>query len=884
MWETSSSFRAKLTPEGERIVRQATAEPFDFRSAHNGPRLYQSDRDVRLHGASLVPAFLAALILLAGTPGFTQASAPVRTPQSQSAQADSAFLQARSLLQKGSLDLALSKVRTGLELAPRSVMGLNLLGIILSRQGNIQHALEAFKSALQVAPNSQATHNNLGGLYLEDDKVDLAENEYRATLRLDPRNRDANYNLGTILLARRQPRQAIDFLNRVQPRDAPTSFKLVEAYFAAGESAKALSTATALSAQAPSDVKVHFSLGVLLASDRQYQPAIHEFELADALKPGTFEILHGLGAAYLNAGEDARAEGTLERALALKPDSVSTLYLEARAYTDSKNDLKAFRLLFRARKLDPKNVDVIFLLARLSMMQNYFEDAIPLLERGVKIAPSRAELHAALGESYFSAGNLDKAHREFQILLKLQPSASSYAFMGLYYLHKGQFTEAKKNFQEGLSKDARNAQCVYNLGLIASKQGDFPTAEKFLGRALHLNPDYADALYELASVKVSERNFASALPLLRHYVELKPNESKGYYKLAIAERSLHRTQAADDDFKIFETLAKNPAPGPMPFQNFLEGVSQKVSLTPPEQARSDLHDLLAQVKLHPERPRLLYLLAETYLKLGQIPAAQAALARLRQVSAGDVRTLTGEGVLLARYKLYPDAIQYFQSAVAGDAGAEDAKYDLADAYFESHDYAQSLEWLKKISAPSNRHASYQALLGDTEGHLGRFSEAEAAYNRAIEESPDEDSNYLSLALTQLRAGDLAGAAKSLQRGENRVPDSGKILWGKGVLAVVAGNTGQAQRYFEHAQDLLPQWESGYSTLGTFYFETGQLSKARQTLDRYARLFPHGGLNVERLRQVLASYGNQDAPKSLSLSSQERTQFLAMALALADGSP
>ncbi|MGH9432659.1 MAG: tetratricopeptide repeat protein, partial [Terriglobia bacterium] len=590
------------------------------------------------------------------------------------------------------------------------------------------------------------------------------------------------------------------------------------------------------------------------------------------------------GGAYLRAGEDAKAEAALDRALARRPDSVNTLYLEAQAYTRENHYLQAFQLLFRARQLDPKNTDVIFLLARLSMMQSYFEDAIPVLEQGVKIDPNRPDLHAALGESYFSAGDLDKAYVQFRTLLKLDPLASSYAFMGLYYLHKGQFDEAKKNFQQGVERDGHNLECLYNLGFIADKQGDFQAAEKFLNQVLQLNPDYGNALYELAGVKIAEKKFAEALPLLRHYVQLNPNESKGYYKLAITERSLHQTQAADADFKVFETLAKNPPSGPMPFQHFLQGVSQKVSLPPQEQAQADLHDLIQQVKLHPERPRLLYLLAETYLKLGQIPEALKTLSDLRQVSGGDVRTLVGEGVLLARYKLYPDAIQYFQMAVAADSSSDDAKYDLADAYFEAGDDAHALEWLQKISPQGRNQASCLALRGDTEAHLGHFSEAESSFRKAIQQSPDEDLYYLSLALTQMRAEDAASAQQTLQRGEDRIPDSGKILWGRGVLAVVQGKDQEAQEYFERAQDLLPQWESSYSALGTFYFETGQFSKAQETLDRYARLFPHGGLNVEKLRQVLSSYDHQDRPESLSLSPQGRTQFLAMALALADRNP
>ena len=84
----------------------------------------------------------------------------------------------------------------------------------------------------------------------------------------------------------------------------------------------------------------------------------------------------------------------------------------------------------RAHKLAPENTDIIFLLARVSMSQNYFEDAIPLLESGVKIAPQRADLHAALGESYFMSGKAEKAIDEFKVSDRTGPFGALLCFHG----------------------------------------------------------------------------------------------------------------------------------------------------------------------------------------------------------------------------------------------------------------------------------------------------------------------------------------------------------------------------------------------------------------------------------------------------------------------
>jgi tetratricopeptide (TPR) repeat protein len=67
-------------------------------------------------------------------------------------------------------------------------------------------------------------------------------------------------------------------------------FNLTQAYFAAGQKSKALQLANSLSDREKNDVRAHFTLGILLAGQKLYSDAIHEFELADALNPGLLKF------------------------------------------------------------------------------------------------------------------------------------------------------------------------------------------------------------------------------------------------------------------------------------------------------------------------------------------------------------------------------------------------------------------------------------------------------------------------------------------------------------------------------------------------------------------------------------------------------------------
>jgi tetratricopeptide (TPR) repeat protein len=795
------------------------------------------------------------------------------------------FAQAEALLHEGDTGKALAEAQTGLKLAPRSIEGLNLVGVIYGQKRDFPRAISAFESALKIDPHSAVTHTNLGNVYSAEQKWDLAEKEFQLTLREVPNSREANYNLGLLLLAARQPKLAISHLSRINPPDQQTLVNLSQAYFLSGDKEKGLQVAKSASELGKNDVKVHFTLGLLLASQKEYAAAIHEFETADALQPATPEILLDLGQTCLKSGDTARALEVLNRALKLQPDSAETLYLIGQAYSDEQKDMNALDVLVKAHKLAPDNTDVIFLMARLSMKQAFYADAIPLLEQGLKVAPKEPKLLAALGECYFMTGKVEEAKQTFQALIEAQPAASSYAFMGLWYRHEGQFDEAKNYFERGLKSDPRNAACLYNLGYIAVRQGQYAVGEKWLTEALQVQPDYDDALLELANLKMHEKKFAEALPLLRKCAQLEPDPAPVYYRLGETERSLHQMDAAERDFKIFQTLSKNPKLLPNPAQHFFDYVGERAALPAQQQQQLDLEQLKQEVKLHSEQPENYYMLAEAYLKAGRVEEAQQALAQLDQLSQGDFRTTVGVGVLLARYSLYRNAITYFQKALQANPDSDDAWYDLADAYFRLRDFAGALAALQHVSSPGQNDASYLALLADVDVHLGRNDEAIKLYQREISGNPDREEAYLSLAMLDVRSGGISEARAVLQRGLERMPDSGQLLWGMGIVSAAEGDAAGSERYLKQSTELLPQWPGGYSALGVLYYETGQIDKARDVLEQFTQNGPRGALDAKRIEQALAAApAQQFSGASGQLAPQARQQFLQFALTLADQSP
>ena len=112
-----------------------------------------------------------------------------------------------------------------------------------------------------------------------------------------------------MLVAQGSPAKAISFFQRVRPANLETKSNLTRAVScAAGRTAEGLkSRERNYPHENKDDVQLHFTLGVLLASEKQYRAAQLDLEKANALQPETFEILYNLGQAYLRSGEYAES-------------------------------------------------------------------------------------------------------------------------------------------------------------------------------------------------------------------------------------------------------------------------------------------------------------------------------------------------------------------------------------------------------------------------------------------------------------------------------------------------------------------------------------------------------------------------------------------------
>lgn len=166
-------------------------------------------------------------------------------------------------------------------------------------------------------------------------------------------------------------------------------------------------------------------------------------------------------------------------------------------------------------------------------------------------APFSFQVHQLNAEALELQGKWDEAAVEYRKILEINPSlAGMHARLGRALLSKPQpspteVEQAKKNFEEELEIDPRNAVAEYVLGQLAADSKDSSTAIQHFTRATQLDTGFAEAFLGLGTSLNSAKRFSDAVPALEAYEKMEPDSPTGHYQLAVAYAGAGRKDDAN---------------------------------------------------------------------------------------------------------------------------------------------------------------------------------------------------------------------------------------------------------------------------------------------------------------------------------------------------
>ena len=183
-----------------------------------------------------------------------------------------------------------------------------------------------------------------------------------------------------------------------------------------------------------------------------------------------------------------------------------------------------------------------------------------------------------------------------------------------------------------------------------------------------------------------------------------------------------------------------------------------------------------------------------------------------------------------------DAIPYMEKAQLLQPSHYVSGYDLALAYFETHNYSKARQqiWAMLSRADS---AELHSLLADVEEAAGYYVTAAQEYQRAAHLEPSEE-HIFAWGSELLTHQTYEPAVTVFTRGVELFPRSAKLQAGLGIGLYLRGNYEEAVKALCSATDLDPSEAWPYLFLGRMYKNSsGQAEEVRKRLGRFAQLQP-----------------------------------------------
>ena len=158
-------------------------------------------------------------------------------------------------------DEAEQLIARALAIDPNNAEAQNNLGSVLLDQGRAKDAAPAFRQALALRPGYVEAYYNLGKALADSDDTDGAIAAYRAAIGLRPDYRDALLNLGLLLRKLGRTEEALGALHhilKIRPRDGETWNAIGHVLEEAGQGAEAIEAYDRALSLAPNVVGAYY--------------------------------------------------------------------------------------------------------------------------------------------------------------------------------------------------------------------------------------------------------------------------------------------------------------------------------------------------------------------------------------------------------------------------------------------------------------------------------------------------------------------------------------------------------------------------------------------------------------------------------------------------
>ncbi len=154
----------------------------------------------------------------------------------------------------------------------------------------------------------------------------------------------------------------------------------------------------------------------------EYGLAIKEYEEGIRVKPHDINLINSLGVCFAVSGDLDKARDEFGAAMKINPDEIMVIYNIGLLHQIDEDLDKAVAYLRKAHAIDDTVFEVELLLGHLLFKKDLFHQALPHIEAAGRINPKSGLVFRIKGEIFLARSEPEKAGREFNTAIKLNPS------------------------------------------------------------------------------------------------------------------------------------------------------------------------------------------------------------------------------------------------------------------------------------------------------------------------------------------------------------------------------------------------------------------------------------------------------------------------------
>jgi len=615
---------------------------------------------------------------------------------------------------------------------------------------------------LKAVPLSAQDYFKSGKEYYDKQKYAEASVQLMNAVQKDPRNRDARYFLALSYLNQQNMNagaQQLASLLDYYPDDVEAGLRLGNLYLAAGGTnadyvRKADELAKRILSKDAQNVAALILSGNAAAALRDFPGSVDLLEKAVTLDPQNAGAFVSLGTAQALQKNNAEAEKAFLKARQASPKDKSALISLGNYYRSVGQPEKAEAIFKESLAIYPADKDIYVQVVQFYNQAGRFQDVEKVLQ-GAQSANSKDPSPSLILAGFYEVQNrVPDARKLLFDLKKTYPDNLDVAGKLAANLLPDDSARARTEVDQILKAEPTNATGLLLLSQIQFNAGDYAKVKETLAKSPTLKSTYPQPEYLLGQIAVQEGQIDQAQDHFQNALSV--NNTYLPARAGLAEILMGKGKFADARTEVGKMLAVQPNFVPaLILDATLDLAEKKYAVAEPK--------LTALVKGQPNNPLVHRQMGLYYDARGQ--------------------TLDAEKSLLHALELQPDALKSLQ--------------DLVQFYVRTKQSDKAIQRINAVPDDKKKAFHYE-LLGLVYTQAARNSDAEKAYQMALEKDPSNLNSVGYLVSLYLQDGRLEEGLKELDILIMKNPSNAGAYIVKGMIFEKQGKIEDARKNYVQA--------------------------------------------------------------------------------------